>query len=81
MALADAVHVTQPGGKNMSLKEKEELKLIDNNIRFTGRWIAHYPWIKDPYLLPENHCIASATLKATERRLAQNSKHSELYSR
>ena len=73
-----------PGGKNMSLKEEEELKLIENNIRFneaTGRWIAHYPWIKDPYLLPENHCIASATLKATERRLARNPKHSELYSR
>ena len=68
----------------MSLKKEEELKLIENNIRFnedTGRWIAHYPWIKDPYLLPENQFMASATLRATERRLAQNPKHSELYSR
>ena len=73
-----------PGGKNMSLKEEEELKLIENNIRFneaTGRWIAHYPWIKDPYLLPDNQFMASATLRSTERRLAQNPKHSELYSR
>ena len=68
----------------MSLKEEEELKLIENNIRFneaTGRWIAHYPWIKDPYLLPDNQFMASATLRSTERRLAQNPKHSELYSR
>ena len=65
----------------MLLKEEEALKLIENNIRFnedTGRWFAHYPWIKDPYLLPENHCIALATLKATERRLARNPRHSEL---
>ena len=44
----------QPGGKNMSIQEEEELRQIEENISFdkeVGRWTAKYPWIKDPKLL------------------------------
>lgn len=73
-----------PGGKDMSLKEEEELNLIEDSVTFneqSGRWVAKYPWIKDPKLLPNNRCLALATLKSTEQRLLRNLDHSQLYKR
>ena len=72
-----------PGGKGMTLKEERELELIKGKISFnsdTGRWVAEYPWIKDPNLLPNNRCVAIATLQATERRLLRDERHAQLYS-
>ena len=59
------------GGKNMSLKEEREYKLIKENLVYMPKkkkWQASYPWIKDPRQLPENRCAAFYTLKATEKR-------------
>ena len=74
-----------PGGKNMTLQEEEELKLIEDGISFnkeTGRWLANYPWVKDSKNLSNNHSVAVATLKATEKRLLRgNHEHAKLYSR
>ena len=71
-----------PGGSDMSLQDELELKLIEENIEFnrdTGRWVAHYPWIKDPHMLPDKKCITVAILKSTEKRLLNNPKQAALY--
>ena len=37
------------GGKDYTLKEEQELKLIENNLTYKGdHWEAQYPWIRDP---------------------------------
>ena len=72
-----------PGGNDMSLKEEEEYNLIYNGIFFnksTGRWLANYPWVKDPSTLPNNKCVALATLKSTEKRLSRSPSQAALYS-
>ena len=43
------------------------------------RWIAEYPWIKDPKNLPDNKRVAISKLISTEKRLARNAKHAEIY--
>ena len=45
----------------------------------THRWIAEYPWIKDPIDLPDNRKVALAMLASTERRLAKNPVHDKVY--
>ena len=73
-----------PGGKDMTLKEEKELSYIQECVTFnqdSGRWIAKYPWIMDPALLPNNRCLAYATLKSTEKRLFRNLEHAQLYKR
>ena len=70
------------GGKSMTLAEEKEHELIKKGLVFveqTGRWLAHYPWIKDPECLPDNKHFAHATLRSTERRLQRNSIHAETY--
>ena len=72
-----------PGGKDMSLKEEQEYNMIKEGISFnksTGRWLANYPWIKDPSTLPNNKVYALATMKSTERRLQRNPDQALLYS-
>ncbi|KAJ8033541.1 hypothetical protein HOLleu_23814 [Holothuria leucospilota] len=49
------------GARNLTLQEERELHQIENNMtRTEGRWVAKYPWIKDPKDLPDNrqdqHC-------------------------
>ena len=46
-----------------------------------GRWLAKYPWIKEPSSQPHNKHVAYATLKSTEKRLKKNSLHAETYKR
>ena len=73
-----------PGGKDMSLKDEREYELIESKIKFNserGRWMASYPWIRDPKELKPNKHIALKILQSTERRLSQNQEHAELYSR
>ena len=70
------------GGNNYTLKEERELKLIEDNLTYdveNHRWIAEYPWIKDPANLPNNRNIAMARLISTERRLAKNPDHTKIY--
>ena len=72
------------GGKNMSIKDEKEYDIIRSNISFnveTGRFIASYPWIRNREMLPNNRCVALATLNATERRLGRNDEYARLYSR
>ena len=70
------------GSKNYSLREERELHLIENNLKYdkeNKRWIAQYPWVKDPNDLPDNRRVAVAKLISTEKRLAKNKKHAETY--
>ena len=44
-----------------------------------SRWLAEYPWIKDPADLPDNRRVALAMLNSTERRLGKNTQHATVY--
>ena len=71
-----------PGGKAMSLKDEEELRMIEERISFntqTGRWLAEYPWIKKPSELSCNRGVAVAKLCSTERRLLKNPDYRSVY--
>ena len=73
-----------PGGKDMTLKDEREYKIIEANVQFnaqTGRWMAEYPWTRDPKELASNRNVAYAILRSTERRLMQNEEHAALYAR
>ena len=59
----------------MTLKDEQEYNMIKDGISFkdsTGRWLAHYPLVKDPSTLPNNKCIALAIMKSTEERLIRD---------
>ena len=61
------------GSKPYTLKEERELAMIDQGLDLQeNRWIAQYPWIKDPKDLPNNYTAAYAMLKSTERRLMKD---------
>ena len=72
-----------PGGKAMSLKDERELELIERGISFNdleGRWVAEYPWIRDPSELANNRKQAVAKLLSTEKRLKKNDEYKVMYS-
>ena len=59
---------------NYTIKEEKELALIEKNLHYdqeAKRWIAEYPWIRDPKDLPDNKKVLFAKLISTERRLAK----------
>ncbi|XP_078370325.1 uncharacterized protein LOC144654092 [Oculina patagonica] len=71
-----------PGGKDYTLKEERELQLIEGKLQFSEQenaWVTEYPWIKDPYLLPNNRRAAFGRLVSTERRLGRNPQHAKVY--
>ena len=74
-----------PGGKAMSLKDEEELRMIEEKLTFnikTGRWmIEEYPWIRDPRELSNNRKVTIAKLHATEKRLLSKPDYKEVYSK
>ena len=68
------------GAKDYTLKE--ELELIERNLEFDNkenRWIAAYPWLRDPADLPDNKIAALGMLSSTEKRLAKNPQHAKVY--
>ena len=70
------------GAKDYSLKEEKELHLIENSLEFDeteGRWIAAYPWIKDPSDLPNNRRATQGMFASTKKRLARNPSHAKVY--
>ena len=72
-----------PGGKAMTLKDEEELEMIERGLEFDlekGRWRAEYPWIKDPSVLKNNRKVALAKLHSTEKRLSKNPEYQLDYS-
>lgn len=59
---------------HLTLKEQREAKLIEEGLHYDAnneRWVAEYPWIKDPNKLPNNYSVAYARLLSTERRLSR----------
>ena len=68
------------GIKQYSIKEERELELIDKNLEYDcqdGRWMAEYPWIKNPSALPDNRRVAVATLISMEKNLIKNPQHAK----
>lgn len=57
---------------HLTIREEREVNLIENGLTYDGkrkRWIAEYPWIRDPNDLQNNYSMAYARLRSTERRL------------
>ena len=67
----------------ITIKQKQELNLILKGLSYdesNKRWTITYPWIKSPYLLPNNYMIACIKLKGTEKRLKKlGHNYSKLY--
>ena len=73
-----------PGGKDMSLKEEREYRMIDENLIYLQdekRWKATYPWVRDPKELPNNRQVVHAKLQSTERRLLKNKEYANQYNK
>ena len=72
-----------PGGKPMSLKDEAEYEMIEKKVQFDvgkGRWMAEYPWIRNPSELRNNRKVALAVLQSTEKRLARHENQKIVYS-
>ena len=68
------------GGKDFSLQEERELKLIEEGLSYQGNhWESSYPWIRSPSDLPDNRAAAFAMLRSTEKRLQKNIYHAQMY--
>ena len=58
----------------ITLQQNQELNLIIKGLNYDAnikRWIINYPWIKDPFLLPNNFRVALLKLQGTEKRLTK----------
>ena len=56
----------------LSIREHKEMNQIIDGLMYNAnckKWFCKYPWIRDPYNLPNNFSSAFAKLKSTERRL------------
>jgi len=70
------------GSNTYTIKEEKELAFILKNLSHDAKeqfWTAEYPWIRDPFDLPENRRAAFGMLISTEKRLPKNKKHVEIY--
>ena len=70
------------GSNAYTIKEEKELALIEKNLSHDTKekfWTAEYPWIRDPFDLPDNRRAAFGMLMSTEKRLSKNKKHAETY--
>ncbi|XP_071956947.1 uncharacterized protein [Antedon mediterranea] len=64
---------------NYTLKERE-LEMIQARLTYEGgRWIARYPWIRDPNELPDNKAMVAAKLKSLEDRLGKDPEKNKAY--
>ena len=64
--------------------EKFELELIERGLRFDDEqriWVAAYPWIKDPELLPNNYRAVLGRLKSLEKKLLGDVSQGQAYQR
>lgn len=70
----------QTGGKNHSIKEEREQKLIEEGLSLEGgHFVAKYPWIRNPKELPDNRNTVLKMLENTEKRLLKNTEHAKVY--
>ena len=69
-------------GHDYSFKEEQELQLIQSKLRYVpdpGYWITGYPWVVDPWTLPDNYAAAYSTLCRTEKALEKDLAWKEVY--
>ena len=69
-------------GHSYSFKEEQELRMIQEKLHYDDkneRWIAKYPWLVDPMLLPNNYGAVIATLRSTEKKLASDPSWAAIY--
>ena len=65
-------------------KEKMEMELIESGLRYdkpNKQWVAAYPWVQDPAILPNNFKSVFGRLKSTEKRLQHDVELSDAYRR
>ena len=66
----------------MTLLEEKEYKIIVDGLVYDteeSRWMAHYPWKRNPAEFPSNYIAALGTLKSLEKGLKKNSEFAKLY--
>ena len=62
-------------GHTYSFREEQELQMIRSGLSFDperGMWVACYPWISPPSVLPDNKWQAVKILESVERKLTRN---------
>ena len=66
----------------MSLKDEREYRKIEEGLPYLEgekRFVAKYPFIKDPHTLPINRRAVFGMLKSTEKSLRKNPEHAKIY--
>ena len=69
-------------GHSLSFREEQELHMIRSNLEHDKEkrlWVTSYPWLFDPYTLPNNFSSAFSTLKSIERRLMKDPEWAKSY--
>ena len=69
-------------GHTYSFVEQQELEMIRTGMHHdkeSERWIAGYPWLVNPAVLPENYSAAKARLERLEKALAKDPIWAESY--
>ena len=69
-------------GHTYSFREEQELQLIRSGLHFDSAknmWVADYPWISPPTILPDNKWQAVKILESVERKLTKNPEWIEKY--
>ena len=69
-------------GHSLSFREEQELHLIRSNLEYdkvNQVWVTSYPWLVDPFTLPDNFSAAFATLKNTEKRIKKDPEWAQSY--
>ena len=69
-------------GSRYSFREENELKLIEENIRYdeeNGRWIARYPYLFPKDSLMGTKAVAMRSMLSTEKMLQKNPKWGTVY--
>jgi len=58
-------------GKQYTLREERELNIIEKGLKHVeDHWEAKYPWIKDPYDVPDNKVVAISNVKIVRKTSA-----------
>ena len=76
------------GVESPALADKDSLEwekdLIESGLRYdeVGKvWVASYPWVQDPDLLPNNYTAIYGRLRSTEKSLIANHSLAQAYQR
>ena len=71
-----------PTSGDQTLKDERDYAEIEKGLKYNEDlkvWVASYPWIQDPYSLPNNFNAVMGRLVSTEKKLLTDEKYAESY--